>query len=265
MKKKISIFLAFLACGAITAHEFWLEPRQFNIKKGETLTLKFLVGENFEGDNWSGDRASADKLNLYYDHIQDDLTRLIPDSIKGDSLKLQFFDEGTAVIAYQSTNKYITLEPAKFMEYLKEDGIRNAIQYREEHGETDSAGREQYMRCAKTVFQVGKIMDESYKKVCGLPVEFIPLVNPYSLKKGDEMKIKLQYMAAPLGGAVVKIWHRVNGITEKKELITNENGEILFPVSLIGKWMVSTVRMDRTMNNEKADWQSYWASLTWGY
>jgi uncharacterized GH25 family protein len=263
--KKIAIMLLFLAGTAISAHEFWLEPQHFHLHKGETLTLKFLVGEDFNGENWKGNRSSVEKLQLFYNEIQDNLTQLIPDSLKGDSLNLQFFDEGTALIAYQSTNKSITLEPSKFLEYLKEDGLDNAIRYRDEHQETDSSGRELYQRCAKTIFQVGNKTDQSFGQVCGLPSEFIPLTNPYSLKAGDEMAVKILVEGKPADGLMIKTWHRVNGKTTKKDLLTDSNGVVRFPVSLTGKWMVSNVRMVRLESNATADWQSFWASLTWGY
>jgi uncharacterized GH25 family protein len=263
--KKMTITLLFLAGTAISAHEFWLEPQHFYLQKGETLTLKFLVGEDFSGENWKGNRSSVESLKLYYNDIVDDLSPLVPDSLSGDSLNLQFFDEGTAMIAYQSTNKSITLEPAKFLDYLKEDGIDNAIQYRREHQETDAAGREFYMRCAKTIFQVGSKTDHSYKKVCGLPTELVAVSNPYGLKEGDQMIVKILVAGKPAPGLKIKTWHRVNGKTEKNDLVSDNNGVVKFPVSLIGKWMVSNVSMKRLENNEKADWQSFWASLTWGY
>jgi uncharacterized GH25 family protein len=263
--KKITITLLLLTFTAISAHEFWLEPQHFRLRKGENLTLKFLVGEDFDGQNWKGNRSSVEKLKLFYNGIQDDLTPLVSDSLLGDSLKLQFFDEGTALIAYQSTNKSITLEPEKFLEYLKEDGLTNAIQYRDEHHETDSSGRELYQRCAKTIFQVGGKNDNAYSKICGFPLELVPLQNPYSLKEGEKIKVKILAAGKPGAGYLIKTWHRVNGKTTKNELISDSSGIISFPVTLTGKWMVSNVKMDRIDNQPDADWQSFWASLTWGY
>ncbi|HEU4860381.1 MAG TPA: hypothetical protein VFT15_11110 [Chitinophagaceae bacterium] len=46
---------------------------------------------------------------------------------------------------------------------------------------------------------------------------------------------------------------------------TDSNGEIFFPVNTRGKWMISTVKMERLADNPVCDWQSYWGSLTWGY
>jgi uncharacterized GH25 family protein len=57
----------------------------------------------------------------------------------------------------------------------------------------------------------------------------------------------------------------VKNKTTKKDLKTNSQGEIAFPVNTSGKWMISMVKMERLFDNPVADWQSYWGSLTWGY
>lgn len=50
-----------------------------------------------------------------------------------------------------------------------------------------------------------------------------------------------------------------------KEVTSNMNGEISFKAEPFGKWMISTVKMVRLQDDAKAQWQSYWGSVTWGY
>lgn len=263
--KKLALALVFSFAGFLMAHEFWLEPYRFQVKKGESVNLRFLVGENFDGSNWKGTNASVEKLKLYYAGVEDDLKPLISEGQEGDSLSLQFFDDGSALVAYESANKHIEIEAARFHEYLKEDGLANALEYRLQHGEADSMGRENYKRCAKTLFQVGSTRDEVYKRQCGMPLEFIALQHPYSMKKGQSLTFRLLYKGQPDSGALVKIWHRVNGKTEKKEMTTDRNGEITTNISASGKFMLSAVKIERTDNESNADWQSFWASYTFGY
>jgi uncharacterized GH25 family protein len=265
MKRKLLIFLLVMGCTSLVAHEFWIEPLKFTLRKGESLYLHFKVGENFEGANWKGTQASVESLQLYYGHIKDDLQPLIPDSIPGDSLNLQFYDEGTALVSYQSTNKHIELEPASFLAYLEEDGLQEAIDYRKEHGETDSLGRENYKRCAKTLFQIGAVKDDVYKRQCGHDLEFVPLQHPYALKKDQTLKFSLLYKNTPLPNATVKLWHRINGKTNMTEHITDQNGVVELPLKLFGKYLLTSVHIKRVDNEQNADWQSYWASFTWGY
>jgi uncharacterized GH25 family protein len=184
---------------------------------------------------------------------------------KGDSIELTMLDEGTNLVAFNSTNSFIEQEAEKFNEYLKEDGLYDAIEYRKRNNELDSIGREFYQRCAKTLIQVGNLKDKSYSVITGLPVDIITLTNPYSLKKEDSLSVKILFRNAPLPNALVKIWHRENDKTKKSELVSSENGEIKFPLTVSGKWMVSVVKMERLEKDTKAQWQSYWGSLTWGY
>ncbi|HEX5668988.1 MAG TPA: DUF4198 domain-containing protein [Chitinophagaceae bacterium] len=263
--KRLLIFMLLVICTSLGAHEFWLEPQKFNLKRGEHVILTFKVGEHFEGENWRGNATSVKSLKLFYANIQDDLESLISPDAEGDSLSLQFYDDGTALVAYQSTNKHIELEAAKFNEYLEEDGLHSAIEYRQKNSETDSIGRENYMRCAKTLFQVGANKDDAYKKYCSMPLEFVPVQHPYLLRKDETLTFRLLFQAKPVPGALVKVWHKLNNKTEKIECTTNDEGLIEIPLSLAGKFMISSVRMERLENEPNAQWQSYWATFTWGY
>ncbi len=174
-------------------------------------------------------------------------------------------DEGTNLIAFNSTNTFIEIEPAIFNKYLLEDGLTNAIEYRKINNETDSIGRELYQRCAKTLIQVGNIKTKTYSVDSDMPLEIIPETNPYQLKQKDSFQVNVFFQKQALVNTLVKIWHRENNITTTTDLRTNEKGEIKFPVTTSGKWMISLVKMLRLEKDSTAQWQSYWGSLTWGY
>jgi uncharacterized GH25 family protein len=98
-----------------------------------------------------------------------------------------------------------------------------------------------------------------------MPIDIIPLSNPYQFKNKELLRVRVLYKRSPLANTHVKLWHRLKDKTEKKELYTDENGEIIVRVITKGKWMISAVKMERLFDNPIADWQSYWGSLTWGY
>lgn len=264
MKKILLVTSLLTFISSLLAHEFWLNPDKFIYKSGDNINIRFLAGENFVGENWKGNQERVESLKLYYGGVSDDISKyLSPDS--GNSLQLTMLDEGTNLVAFNSTNSFIELEAAKFNAYLEEDGLTNALEYRKQNGETDSMGRELFQRCAKTLIQVGKTKDKTFAIVTGLPVEIIPTVNPYQLKNKDSLKVKILYRDLPLKGALVKTWHMEKDSTIKASFTSNVNGEIIFPVTTTGKWMISTVTMKRLNKDAKAQWQSYWGSLTWGY
>jgi uncharacterized GH25 family protein len=263
--RKISLaFLLLTFISPLLAHEFWLNPSKFIYKRTEAVNIRFLVGEDFDGENWKGNNERIKSLKLYYGGVSDDLTPVVTDAT-GDSIEYVMIDEGTNLIAFNSNNSFIELEPSKFEDYLKEDGLTNAIEYRKKNNETGCNGREFYQRCAKTIIQVGDVKDRTFAIATSLPVDIIPSVNPYELNNKQLLRANIYYKNEPMPNALVKVWHRTNNKTEKRDLTTDAKGEIVFPVTTKGKWMISTVKMERLKDNPIADWQSYWGSLTWGY
>jgi uncharacterized GH25 family protein len=263
MKKFITSLL--ILCGiSVTAHEFWLQPDKFIYNKGETAIIKFRVGENFEGENWNSNRSKINFLTFYSNGSTKDVAPLISDN-NGDSLQLTLANEGTAMIAYNGFNSFIALDAAKFNQYLEEDGLEDAIEYRKQYNETGDSSHELYQRSVKTILQVGKKYDDTYKQETQLPLDIIPQVNPYQLKKKQLMTVKVLFNNKPLASAMVNIWQRVNNHTLLIQRQTDEHGFSSFQVSTSGYWMVSTVKMLRLQKDPKAQWQSYWGSCTWGY
>ncbi|MEO5682410.1 MAG: DUF4198 domain-containing protein [Chitinophagaceae bacterium] len=263
MKKSILLLIVSLFVLPMMAHEFWLQPEKFMYQPGDNINIRFWVGEDFDGSNWAGNRDKVNSLQLHFDDLTDDLADQVADE-KGDSLQLSIFDEGTAMVTFNSTNSFIQLDSAKFNAYLKEDGLQNILDYRASHQEMDSTGREFYQRSVKTLLQVGD-KKSNISRTTNLPLDIIPLVNPYTLKDNDSLVVKLLFKKQLLSNQLVNVWRRIDGKTSKHEYHTNEKGLLSFTVATSGKWMVSAVQMIHLNNNPAASWQSYWGSCTWGY
>jgi uncharacterized GH25 family protein len=258
----VTFLLTFIS--SLSAHEFWLNPDKFIYKRMAKVNINFLVGENFEGENWEGNNERIKSLKIYFGGVSDDLSPVVTGAT-GDSIEYFILDEGTNLIAFNSNNAFIEMEPLQFEAYLKEDGLTNALEYRKRNNERGCPGREFYQRCAKTILQVGGMKDKTYGITTSLIIDIIPSSNPYQLKNKELFRATILYNKEPLANGLVKVWHRVKNRTERKELRTDSNGEIVFPVVTRGKWMISTVKMERLTDNPVCDWQSYWGSLTWGY
>lgn len=264
LKNKLTYLLILLFVLPALAHEFWLEPQQYIFSRTDEINIRFKAGEAFTGDNWKGNREKVSELKLYYADIVDDLNDALSDE-EGDSLQFSIHEEGTAMVTFNNTNSFIELEAEKFNAYLLEDGLQTAIDYRKQHNETDSIGREFYQRSVKTIIQIGALKTDVYKKQTTLPVDIIPLSHPYKLSNGDTLKVKVLFRGEALINAKLRTWHKLLGKVRDTSFVSNEKGEISFPVSTTGEWMVSCVTMIRLTDDPKAQWQSYWGSVTWGY
>lgn len=137
MKKTTLVFLLILATVLTSfAHEFWLALEKFILKVGEKAKISFLVGEDFTGEIWKG---SASSFYLFNSEGKKDITSLFPTTPE-DGTSLTFTKEGTHLLAFNSQNKFIELEPDKFLAYLEEDGLEEVITLRKQRNETEKYG-----------------------------------------------------------------------------------------------------------------------------
>src|SRR6187397_1041285 len=144
-KKTTTIFLLLTFISSLFAHEFWLDPDKFIYKRKEKINIRFWVGENFNGENWKGNNERIKSLKIYYGGVSDDLTPVVTEA-EGDSVEYFMIDEGTNLIAFNSNNSFINLEPGAFNEYLEKDGLLNALEYRKKNNEMGCNGHEFYQR-----------------------------------------------------------------------------------------------------------------------
>jgi len=263
--KKVFFLLLTLIVVRVSGHEFWIQPDKFIYNHGEPVNIKFLVGENFTGENWTGDRSKIKSLRLYFEDVTDKNCIDNVGGNKGDSLQIAMLDEGTVMLTLNTTNSFIDLEAAKFNDYLREDGLAEALKYREKNGDTTKNGRENYQRSVKTIFQVGSRFTNVFKKRTDLPLDIVPAEHPYNVAKDGDFKVKLFFKGERLKNTQVKVWHKLDSNISQQEYVTDDEGEIKFFLSPEGEWMVSCVKMIRLEDDPKAEWQSYWGSLTWGY
>jgi len=271
MRKKLLLLSFLFITFALFGHEFWLQPGKYFYNIREIADISFRVGENFTGDNWSGNK---EKIKLLTHILPGGNSIDISDRIsmtKGDSLKLPLQQEGTHMILFNSTNSFIDLEPDKFKAYLEEDGLQEALNYRSKNGESLKNGKEYYQRSVKTIIQVGNERTDACTVPTNLPLDIIPIENPYTplglRPTGDlpMMRFRILFKGKALHNLLVKTWFRAeNGKMTMETYRTNTRGFVSVKRHS-GKFMISTVYMERNTADSVADWQSYWASANFEY
>src|SRR6478736_6880779 len=120
MKPSLLTLATFGATGLLSAHECWLQPATFAPVPGPTIGLTIQVGTNFQGEPkpFSSDRIAA--LKHFSAAGSEDWTAKANDRLQ---LPVKFEDAGTHVVIYDSKPSVVTLEAAKFEEYLREEGL----------------------------------------------------------------------------------------------------------------------------------------------
>jgi uncharacterized GH25 family protein len=262
LKKFPVLFILSVVTFMVTAHEFWLEPDKFFYQAGDSLKFSFKVGENFIGESWKVKRDRVVKLELH------SATQVVDfkNSVKEGSntpVTLRLQKEGTHVIVMETNQAFIKLDGEKFTEYLQEDGLDEIFFQRKRNQTSGDSASEKYSRYTKLIVQAGSKRDDTFKKVCNLPIEIIPEKNPIDLKKGDVIRFKILFQGKPLFGAKVKVWNRHNHSTSVQNIFSQQDGMIETHVSNPGSWMVSVVTMIPSKESG-VDYQSYWGSLVFG-
>ena len=265
MKRLLCISLLFLLL-TITAlaHEFWFQPQFFRVKPGRQAIVNIMVGEDFAGEKITGRKYDTFRLHHYANGTQEDLKKLV---MHGDlsAITIPLRQAGDHLLVFNNSNKFIELDGPKFNAYLRSEGLHDALQARITAGDTLRPGRELYQRCIKTLLRCGNTTDSTYKTISGMPLEIIPMQHPYQLSSQKSIGFTVLYNGKPLKNALVLGWHATGPKGAHTTQLTNANGEVHFNIEPAGRWMISTVHMVPHTDTSNADWQSYWASYTFGY
>jgi len=264
--RRMTTILFFVAVTfLLPAHEFWMQPDKFRYKAGEVMKLNLQVGEEFIGERWDLGRHRVVRFDHHTAGAVQGLVEHLNTSGQGNHLELPLVTEGTHLFIMQSNNAFIELPADEFNAYLKDDGLDDILTLRSQGqvGNLSAPGREYYQRNAKLLVQVGEKTDAMHQKITGLPLEIVPLQNPYAVKLTGEIKFKVFFEGQPLPYTLVKVWNRKDGRTLTQKIYTQKDGTFSTRLSNTGMWMVSCVKMVPA-REAGADWQSYWSSLVFG-
>ncbi|SNC59358.1 Uncharacterized conserved protein, contains GH25 family domain [Hymenobacter gelipurpurascens] len=268
--KRVSRLLVLpfvLLAGTVVAREFWLEPAQFTVLPGTTMQVRIFTGENFRGTHWKGHARRITQLLHATPTGLQDLTSPAADTLQ---TTLTFRQPGTHLVALATDNAFLTMEPQPFAAYLRAEGLEHVLAQRKERGEAEKPAREAYRRCATTLLQVGAPVPSdtarAWSRPTGLALEILPEQNPYFLKPGMSITLRVLAEGRPVAGQLVRVWQRgVSPAQPPLQLHSNQNGRVLLRLLSPGHYLISTVRMVPSSNRTQADWQSTWSTLTFAF
>jgi uncharacterized GH25 family protein len=87
-------------------------------------------------------------------------------------------------------------------------------------------------------------------------------MNPLDLLPGDTLNLRVAFDGKPLGGALLKAWHKREGQTLIIRAKTGTDGSTSFNLPYFGPWMISVVHMVPVSGIKDIDWDSFWSSLS---
>ena len=98
---------------------------------------------------------------------------------------------GPYAVGVSTTASVIALSADTVNMYLRDDGIPDILAQRRTRNELTKPARERYHKHVKALLQVGDSLGPSFDAVFGYPAEIIPLANPYGLRSGATLRIRV--------------------------------------------------------------------------
>ena len=168
---------------------------------------------------------------------------------------------GLMVLGYRSNPSAVELAADKFNQYLKEEGLDAVAALRARRNQTGAKAHEQFSRCAKALVLSGSPGNAQVDRRLGFTLELVAERNPYALRDGEDLPVRLTYEDRPLAGALVVAMNRLNP-AEKISARSDRDGRVRLRLRAGGMWMIKAVHMVPAPAASGAEWSSYWASLT---
>lgn len=260
---RIAIPLALAALAALVAlaapvraHDFWIEPSAYEAAPGTAVALRLRVGEHFAGEPVPRsperivrfDATGPGAVVAASGAAGDDPAGVVTPSAPG-----------LWIAAYRSNHAFVELEADQFEDYLRMEGLDGALAERQRRGESAAKSRELYSRCAKALLRVGDAGGAD--RALGLTLELVAERDPATLAPGETLPVRLLYQGRQLPGALVMAVP-LSDPAKVESARSDRDGRVRFALAAPGPWLVKAVHMVRWRADERADWESLWASLT---
>src|SRR4051812_46278635 len=254
----------------VSAHDFWLEPRQYWIASDALTSLTLQVGH---GPLRQRSPIPARRITRFQAQTPDgallDLRKQLRLGEAREDGDFQFGQPGTYVLVLQTDDRAQTHLPSlRFNDYLKAEGLTPALEQRARLHRSDADGSERYSRCAKSIVQVGPGSAQSQDQVSkpiGLPLEIIPEANPYHTPQPTALPVRVFYAGLPLKGALVKLTDLRQDGAPLETHLTDVNGRAIFAMPRSGTWLLNVIWTKALPPSDETDFETVFSSLTFGF
>lgn len=259
--------LALLVSAGVQAHDFWIDPSSFRPAPGQRVLVRLRVGQKFKGDPVPRDPSLLRRFSMFAGGAAGGETP-VPGVAGAEPAGFATVGApGLNLITYVSGRSSVELDAGKFETYLADEGLETIQARRAKKGQTAASVKEVFSRYAKSFLAVGGTGGPGYDRVLGLTLELVPEKDPTALTPGAELPVRLLYLGKPLAGALVAAFTRDRPDARDARVTarTDAAGRARLRLDRPGVWLVKAVHMIPAPAETGADWESFWASLTFSW
>lgn len=253
-----AIIISLIAASAI-AHEFWIEPQEYQVQTGAPLLADLRNGQKFAGRELAYFANRTERFEL----IQNGKAIAIQARL-GDIPALQTVaaQDGLLVILHETTESTLTYsEWKKFRKFANHKGFPEAIKRHMARGLPQEGFKEVYRRFAKSLVGVGNAHGSD--AASDMETEFVALSNPYTDDLSKGFAVLLLYQGKPRAKALIEVFARApdDGVVITN-LRTDAKGVAVIPVNAGHTYLLDAVILREPAYETDAVWESLWAAMT---
>ena len=256
----MSVLLLMATAGALGAHDLFLKPDSYFVSPGSNLLVRVLNGTFSASDG----PVAKDRVRDIALVTPSGQTRLDTSAwhVAGDTsvLAVRMRESGTYIVGASLRPRELKLEAKDFNEYLAHDGVPDVLEARRKSGELERPARERYSKHVKALLQVGDRRTDDYQAVMGYPAELVPLDNPYRLTAGGLLRVRALVDGRPVPNQLVVAGTRTGQLSMR----TDSSGVARFRIGSRGPWYAKFIHMQPAARDSTIDYESKWATLTFG-
>ena len=239
------------------AHEFWIEPRKYQVAAGAEVEAGLLNGQMFKGVElaWYDGRvaeaswAAGGRTGVFAGRAGD-----------RPALRIDAAPEGLVRMIYQSAPSELSYASwEKFRNFAEGKGNGWAVERHLARGLPKSGIRERYVRYSKALVASGNGAGADAR--AGLRHEIVARDNPYTLT-GESVGITLWLDDRPLGDGQIDLFEMApDGSVAYRMLVSDGRGAAQIPVRRGHRYLINSVVLQEGQAGDVA-WLSLWASLS---
>lgn len=245
--------------GAAVAHEFWVEPDRYVLSSGETVKANLRVGQDFGGTRY----PFLSRRFQSFEMADADGRRDLPGT-EGDLPAVNVTAaDGLLILGYHSNPDRLTFHDfAKFDYYVRYEGLDWALEEHRKAGLPETGFTEAYTRNAKALVQIGTTPGADV--ALGLPFEIVVDGSPYAPGL-TAVPVRLLRLGQPAPDWQINIFTRPDGgEVTLTHVRTDAQGRATIPFDGQVDVMLNAVWLQRPDGKSDVDWESWWASTTFG-
>jgi len=146
--------LALLMNNSAIAHEFWIEPVQYQVEENSVLEAHLRNGENFAGSSVAHLTSQTTRFDVVTGERTDPVIARLGDN---PALKMQSLQAGLNIVVHQTTDSVISYAKwDKFQRFADHKDFPDILARHRDRSLPETQFREAYTRYSKSLIAVGK-------------------------------------------------------------------------------------------------------------